>query len=93
MRCTVLGAETNHGISRNARQELRAQKAKENRKRTETIRKQREEARLKKEEEQRAREAKLQAENRRRIAVEKTKVRIEVSSSPSKQCDDSRSST
>lgn len=56
------------------RQEVRAQKAAENRKRTETVRKQREDARLKKEAEQREREAKLQEEHRRRIAAEKKKV-------------------
>ena len=56
-------------------QELRAQKAAENRRRTEMVRKQREEARAKKEAEQRQREAKLQEEHRRRIAAEKKKVR------------------
>lgn len=55
-------------------QELRAQKAAENRRRTEMVRKQREEARAKKEAEQRQREAKLQEEHRRRIAAEKKKV-------------------
>lgn len=56
------------------RQEIRAQKTTENRRRTEMVRKQREEARLKKEAEQRAREAKLQEEQRRRISFEKKKV-------------------
>lgn len=56
-------------------QEIRAQKAAENRKRTEMVRKQREDARLKKEAEQREREAKQQEEHRRRIAAEKKKVR------------------
>lgn len=55
-------------------QELRAQKAAENRRRTEMVRKQREDARVKKEAEQRQREAKLQQEQRRRIAAEKKKV-------------------
>lgn len=56
-------------------QEIRAQKAAENRKRTEMVRKQREDARLKKEAEQREREEKQQEEHRRRIAAEKKKVR------------------
>lgn len=55
-------------------QELRAQKAAENRRRTEMVRKQREDARAKKEAEQRQREAKQQEEHRRRIAAEKKKV-------------------
>jgi len=56
-------------------QELRAQKAAENRRRTEMVRKQREDARAKKEAEQRQREARQQEEHRRRIAAEKKKVR------------------
>ncbi len=55
-------------------QELRAQKAAENRRRTEMVRKQREDARAKKEAEQRQREARQQEEHRRRIAAEKKKV-------------------
>lgn len=60
-----------HGV----RQELRAQKAAENRRRTEMVRKQREDSRAKKEAEQRQREAKQQEEHRRRIAAEKKKVK------------------
>lgn len=69
------------------RQEIRAQKAAENRQRTEMVRKQREDARLKKEAEQREREMKQQEEHRRRIETEKKKVKAVVNGIPSPPTD------